>query len=190
MWLAHHKSHNPIQAQFLEWREWINSLSGSLKDLRFKLHGTIAKVTDDCERRQQFNTAIAAVMELLNQYDKTDTSGEDGRALAREVLENVLLLLAPITPHICDALWTELCGGSLWAQSWPQPDAAALVQDEVEIMVQVNGKLRDKITVPADADNAALEAAALASAGAQKFINGATPKKVVVVPKRLVNIVV
>ncbi len=169
------------------------TLSGSLKDLRFKLHATIAKVTDDYDRRQQFNTAIAAVMELLNQYDKTDTSGEHGQALAREVLENVLLLLAPITPHICEALWTELHpqpNAALWQQSWPQPDAAALVQTEVEMMVQVNGKLRDKITVAADADKDSIQAAALASAGAQKFTEGKTPKKVIVVPKRLVNIVV
>ena len=90
------------------------ALSGSLKDLRFKLHSTIAKVTDDYDRRQQFNTAIAAVMELLNQYDKTDTSGEHGQAVAREVLEAVVLLLSPIVPHICETLWGDLADGNLW----------------------------------------------------------------------------
>ena len=166
------------------------ALSGSLKDLRFKLHSTIAKVTDDYDRRQQFNTAIAAVMELLNQYDKTDTSGEHGQAVAREVLEAVVLLLSPIVPHICETLWGELAGGNLWQQSWPAVDNAALVQTEIEIRVQVNGKLRDKIQIAADAGEAAVKAAALATAGAQKFMEGKEPKKIVVVPKRLVNIVV
>ena len=166
------------------------ALSGSLKDLRFKLHSTIAKVTDDYDRRQQFNTAIAAVMELLNQYDKTDTSGEHGQTVAREVLEAVVLLLSPIVPHICETLWGELAGGNLWQQSWPAVDNAALVQTEIEIRVQVNGKLRDKIQIAADADEAAVKAAALATAGAQKFMEGKEPKKIVVVPKRLVNIVV
>ena len=166
------------------------ALSGSLKDLRFKLHSTIAKVTDDYDRRQQFNTAIAAVMELLNQYDKTDTAGELGQAVAREVLEAVVLLLSPIVPHICETLWGELAGGNLWQQSWPAVDNAALVQTEIEIRVQVNGKLRDKIQIAADADEAAVKAAALATAGAQKFMEGKAPKKIVVVPKRLVNIVV
>ena len=167
-----------------------DALSGSLKDLRFKLHSTIAKVTDDYDRRQQFNTAIAAVMELLNQYDKTDTAGELGQAVAREVLEAVVLLLSPIVPHICETLWGELAGGNLWQQSWPAVDNAALVQTEIEIRVQVNGKLRDKIQIAADADEAAVKAAALATAGAQKFMEGKEPKKIVVVPKRLVNIVV
>ena len=166
------------------------ALSGSLKDLRFKLHSTIAKVTDDYDRRQQFNTAIAAVMELQNQYDKTDTSGEHGQAVAREVLEAVVLLLSPIVPHICETLWGELAGGNLWQQIWPAVDNAALVQTEIEIRVQVNGKLRDKIQIAADADEAAVKAAALATAGAQKFMEGKEPKKIVVVPKRLVNIVV
>ena len=166
------------------------ALSGSLKDLRFKLHSTIAKVTDDYDRRQQFNTAIAAVMELLNQYDKTDTSGEHGQAVTREVLEAVVLLLSPIVPHICETLWGELAGGNLWQQSWPAVDNAALVQTEIEMMVQVNGKLRDKIQIAADADEAAVKAAALATAGAQKFMEGKEPKKIVVVPKRLVTIVV
>lgn len=166
------------------------TLSGSLKDLRFKLHSTIAKVTDDYDRRQQFNTAIAAVMELLNQYDKTDTSGEHGQSVAREVLEAVVLLLSPIVPHICETLWCELAGGNLWQQSWPAVDNAALVQTEIEMMVQVNGKLRDKIQIAADADEAAVKAAALATAGAQKFMEGKAPKKIIVVPKRLVNIVV
>ena len=166
-------------------------LSGSLKDLRFKLHSTIAKVTDDYDRRQQFNTAIAAVMELLNQYDKTDCANAEGKAVAREVLEAAVILLSPIVPHICETLWAELNAGSaLWQQAWLQPDPAALVQTEIELMVQVNGKLRDKILVAADASEDDIQAVALASAGAIKFMEGKAPKKVIVVPKRLVNIVV
>ena len=168
-----------------------DALSGSLKDLRFKLHSTIAKVTDDYDRRQQFNTAIAAVMELLNQYDKTDCANAEGKAVAREVLEAAVILLSPIVPHICETLWAELNAGSaLWQQAWLQPDPAALVQTEIELMVQVNGKLRDKILVAADAAEDDIKAAAFASAGAIKFMEGKTPKKVIVVPKRLVNIVV
>ena len=168
-----------------------DALSGSLKDLRFKLHSTIAKVTDDYDRRQQFNTAIAAVMELLNQYDKTDTASDAGKAVTREVLEATIILLSPIVPHICETLWAELNAGSaLWQQAWLQPDPAALVQTEMELMVQVNGKLRDKILVAADAAEDDIKAAAFASAGAIKFMEGKTPKKVIVVPKRLVNIVV
>ena len=168
-----------------------DALSGSLKDLRFKLHSTIAKVTDDYDRRQQFNTAIAAVMELLNQYDKTDCESAEGKAVAREVLEATIILLSPIVPHICETLWAELNAGSaLWQQAWLQPDPAALVQTEMELMVQVNGKLRDKILVAADAAEDDIKAAAFASAGAIKFMEGKTPKKVIVVPKRLVNIVV
>ena len=172
-----------------------NSLSGSLKELRFKLHSTIAKVTDDYDRRQQFNTAIAAVMELLNQYDATAKNGAfaeaHGREVAQETLETVLLLLWPIVPHICENLWEQLReGGNVWQQPWPKADPAALVQTEMEMMVQVNGKLRDKITVPAEADKATIEAAALATAGAQKFMEGKAPKKIIVVLKRLVNIVV
>ena len=167
-----------------------DGLSKELKDLRHKLHATTAKVSDDYGRRQQFNTAIAAVMELLNQYDKTDTGGEQGRAVAQEVLETAVRLLWPIVPHICETLWSELNGVKLWEAGWPTVDDAALVKSEIEVMVQVNGKLRGKITVAADASKADLEAAALANEGAVKFMEGKPAKKIIVVPGRLVNIVV
>ena len=167
-----------------------DGLSKELKDLRHKLHSTIAKVSDDYGRRQQFNTAIAAVMELLNQYDKTDTGSEQGRAVAQEVLETAVRLLWPIVPHICETLWSELNGAKLWEAGWPTVDEAALVKSEIEVMVQVNGKLRGKITVAADASKADLEAAALANEGAVKFMEGKPAKKIIVVPGRLVNIVV
>ena len=171
-------------------------LSKELKDLRHKLHSTIAKVSDDYGRRQQFNTAIAATMELLNQYDACvkngDCTNDQGRAVAQEVLEATVRLLWPIVPHICESLWQTLRGAdtALWQAAWPQVDKAALVKSEIDIMVQVNGKLRDKITVAADAAKEAIEAAAIATEGAQKFLNGNTPKKIIVVPGRLVNIVV
>ncbi len=172
-----------------------DALGKELKDLRHKLHSTIAKVSDDYDRRQQFNTAIAAVMELLNQFDSCnrngDTSGEQGRAVAQEVLEAAVRLLWPIVPHICEALWSELRPSeTLWAAGWPQADEAALVKSEIEIMVQVNGKLRGKITVAADAPKGDIEAAALATEGAVKFMEGKPAKKIIVVPGRLVNIVV
>ena len=167
-----------------------DGLSKELKDLRHKLHSTIAKVSDDYGRRQQFNTAIAAVMELLNQYDKTDTGSEQGRAVAQEVLETAVRLLWPIVPHICETLWSELNSAKLWEAGWPTVDEAALVKSEIEVMVQVNGKLRGKITVAADASKADLEAAALANEGAVKFMEGKPAKKIIVVPGRLVNIVV
>ena len=167
-----------------------DGLSKELKDLRHKLHSTIAKVSDDYGRRQQFNTAIAAVMELLNQYDKTDTGSEQGRAVAQEVLETAVRLLWPIVPHICETLWSELNSAKLWEAGWPTVDEAALVKSEIEVMVQVNGKLRGKITVAADASKADLEAAALATEGAVKFMEGKPAKKIIVVPGRLVNIVV
>jgi len=167
-----------------------DDLSKELKDLRHKLHSTIAKVSDDYGRRQQFNTAIAAVMELLNQYDKTDTGSEQGRAVAQEVLETAVRLLWPIVPHICETLWSELNSAKLWEAGWPTVDEAALVKSEIEVMVQVNGKLRGKITVAADASKADLEAAALANEGSVKFMEGKPAKKIIVVPGRLVNIVV
>ncbi|WP_066568930.1 leucine--tRNA ligase [Snodgrassella sp. CFCC 13594] len=166
-------------------------LAPALKDLRRKLHQTIVKVSDDYGRRQQFNTAIAAIMELLNQYDKTDCQDEVGRAVAQEVLEALLRLLWPIAPHACEALWNHLQPKqALWDAAWPEVDDAALVQDEITLVVQVNGKLRGKITVAADAASGDIEAAALAEPGAQRFIEGKSPRKIIVVPGRLVNIVV
>ncbi|EEG10040.1 leucine--tRNA ligase [Pseudogulbenkiania ferrooxidans] len=166
-------------------------LDAGLKELRFKLHGTIQKVADDYGRRQQFNTAIAAVMELLNTYDKADRSSDAGRAVAQEVLEAAVILLSPIVPHITDALWNALQPGSeLLAQAWPKVDEAALVKSEIELMVQVNGKLRGSVTVAADAAKDAIEAAAMANDNVQKFMEGKPAKKVIVVPGRLVNIVV
>ena len=166
-------------------------LNASQKELRFKLHSTIQKVADDYGRRLQFNTAIAAVMELLNTLDKADTSGDVGRAVAQEVLEAVTVLLSPIVPHITEAIWSELRPGTeLLAQAWPQVDESALVKSEIELMVQVCGKLRGSVTVAADAGKDVIEAAALAHDNVIKFMEGKPAKKIIVVPGRLVNIVV
>jgi leucyl-tRNA synthetase len=163
-------------------------LPEAAKTLRRQLHQTIQKVGDDIERRKQFNTAIAAVMELMNALAKLDGDDSVTRSVRQEVLEAAVSLLAPIVPHISEALYAELRPGA--ALSWPAVDEAALVQDEIEIMLQVNGKLRGQIRVAAAADKAAIEAAALGSEAAQKYLEGQPPKKVVVVPGRLVNIVV
>ena len=166
-------------------------LSLQLKELRFKLHKTIDKVADDYGRRLQFNTAIAAVRELLNLYGDLDDGSPAARAVAQEVLEDAILLLAPIVPHICTALWQELRPGTrLIDQPWPAVDAAALVQDSIELVVQVNGKLRGHVQVPASASREQIEAMALQNEAVQKFMGGQKPKKVVVVPGRLVNVVV
>ncbi|MDD5240886.1 MAG: leucine--tRNA ligase [Sulfuricella sp.] len=166
-------------------------LPAGLKALRFQLHSTIQKVGDDYGRRQQFNTAIAAVMELMNALAKSDDASPNGRAVMQEALEAVVVLLAPIVPHACQALWAELKpGANLLDAAWPTVDDTALVQDEIEIMLQVNGKLRGSITVARDASKEAIEQLALASPNVQKFMDGKPAKKVVVVPGRLVNVVV
>jgi leucyl-tRNA synthetase len=166
-------------------------VSEQLKELRFKLHKTIDKVADDYGRRMQFNTAIAAVRELLNLYGDGKDHGPAARAVAQEVLEDSVLMLAPIVPHVATALWRELRPGTrLIDQPWPSVDKAALVQDTNELVVQVNGKLRGHIRVASSATREQIEAAALSSEAVIKFLNGQKPKKVVVVPGRLVNVVV
>ena len=168
-----------------------NDVDGELKALRFQLHQTIAKVSDDLGRRHTFNTAIAAVMELMNALGKLHDPSPAARNLMQESLEKIVLLLSPIVPHICHALWRELRPGTeLLDQRWPQADSAALVQDEIELVVQVNGKLRGQICVARDTKREVIERLALESDQVQKFIAGKTVKKVVLVPGRLVNIVV
>jgi leucyl-tRNA synthetase len=159
-----------------------------VKTLRRQLHQTIQKVSDDVERRKQFNTAIAANMELMNALVKLEGDDTATRSVRQEVLEGVTAMLAPIVPHICEALYAELKPGA--ALVWPVVDESALVQDEIELVVQVNGKLRGQIRVPAAADKATIEAMALANESVLKHTEGKPPKKVVVVPGRLVNIVV
>ncbi|OYV28610.1 MAG: leucine--tRNA ligase, partial [Halothiobacillus sp. 20-54-6] len=171
------------------------ALSDEAKALWRKLHETIARVTDDIEKRQTFNTVIAANMELFNELNKFDAGDAAASALITEVLQGMVRMLAPIVPHICHALWPEV-GGQMLSKGlvidapWPLVDPSALVRDEIELMVQVNGKLRGKVCVPAAADKAQQEAAALANAVVQRHLEGHTIKKVIVVPGRLINIVV
>ena len=166
-------------------------LADELKSFRRQLHQTIGKVADDYGRRKQFNTAIAAVMELLNAYAKLPADSASVRAVRQEALEAVALLLYPIVPHVCEALYAELRPGqSAGTQSFPKVDQTALVQDEIELMLQINGKLRGSLRVAATADKPLIEAAALASEVAVKHLDGKAPKKLIVVPGRLVNIVV
>jgi leucyl-tRNA synthetase len=167
-----------------------DSLSPAQRDLRRKAHETIAKVSDDYGRRQTFNTAIAAVMELCNDISRFEDDSDSGRAVVHEALHAVARMLCPIVPHICHHLWQRLGeSGDVMYAPWPEVDEAALVRDSVEIVVQVNGKVRARMEVPADADREALEAAAMAQENARRFIADKTVRKVIVVPGKLVNIV-
>ena len=167
----------------------IGELDKAQKNLRRKTHETIGKVDDDYGRRQTFNTAIAAVMELCNEVSKLDTSSANGLAVEREALQAALLLLCPIVPHATEHLWRELCGEDIILARWPLVDSAALSRDELEIVVQVNGKVRAKLSVAVDADKETLEAAALAEENVIRFIEEKTVRKVIVVPGKLVNVV-
>jgi leucyl-tRNA synthetase len=170
---------------------WSGELSPELKALRNQLHRTIDKVGDDYGRRKQFNTAIAAVMELLNSYAKLSDKSAAGRAVAQELLQAVTLILSPIVPHIASTLWEALRTGSkLSDQPWPSVDAAALKQEEIELVIQVNGKLRGNFRVPARASREDVEELARGHESVLRCVGNAAIKKIVVVPGRLVNIVV
>ncbi len=169
----------------------LKTYSPELKSLRFQLHQTIVKVSDDLDRRHTFNTAIAAVMELMNGLAKAQGPEPVSRSLMQEALEAIVLMLSPIVPHICHTLWQELRPDTqLFDQPWPQADSSALVQDEIKLIVQVNGKLRSQIQVARDAERTIIERTALDDNQVKKFINGQAIKKVIVVPGRLVNIVI
>ena len=166
------------------------ALNDAQKAIRRQVHETLRKVTDDMGRRYTFNTAIAANMELLNALAKFDDAGAQGRAVRQEAFELVTLMLAPIVPHICEQLWRALGHEGLVATAaWPRFDESALAQDAIEMVVQVNGRLRGKITVPVDADQAAIQDAALADTNVQRFLEGKPARKVIVVPRKLINIV-
>ena len=171
------------------------ALNDAQKAVRLKTHGTIQKVTDDYDRRQIFNTAIAAVMELYNDVSRfaADNDIHDGgqnQAVFQEAVSAIVLLLAPIVPHMSHVLWNHLGHeGAVIDAAWPGHDESALVKDSIQIVVQVNGKLRAKLDVAADISREAMEAAARADTNVQKFTDGLTVRKVIVVPGKLVNIV-
>ena len=159
------------------------------KSLRRKLHETLKSVTYDFDN-VGFNTIISSLMELMNEMYKARKEGAIGTPEWDEAMETYLLMLAPVAPHIAEELWERMGNEySIHTQTWPEVDESAIVVDEVSIGVQVNGKVRDRITLPADADEATVKAAALASENVQKFLEGKEPRKVIVIKGRLVNIV-
>ncbi len=166
-----------------------SALNADQKALRRDVHKTIAKVTDDVARRQTFNTAIAAIMELMNKLTKAPMTEAQDRAILDEALKAITLMLYPITPHICFEMWVALGQSNIDTASWPTYDEAALVEDEKLIVLQVNGKLRGKLTVAADATQQQVEALGMQDENVQKFIDGLTVRKVIYVPGKLLNIV-
>ena len=168
----------------------LSALSSEEKAVRCQIHETTQKVSDDIGRRYTFNTAIAANMELLNTLSRAKDSPQM-RAVIREGLDAVVLMLSPIVPHISQELW-QLLGheGQVMDASWPVVDKAALVRDEVTLVIQVNGKVRARLNVAADLDKEAVETLALSEPNVQKFTEEKTIRKIIVVPKKLVNIVV
>jgi leucyl-tRNA synthetase len=180
-----HVSAGPVTA------EDFGALAAADKDLRRSAHQTLAKVKDDIGRRQVFNTAIAAVMELLNAIGRHTGEGAAARAVRQEALEIAVMCLAPIVPHICHALWQSLGHAApLYAERWREADPTALVQDLVEVVVQVNGKLRGKVSVAADADEATVREAAVANPDVAKVVADQPIKKFVYVRGKLANVVV
>jgi leucyl-tRNA synthetase len=168
-----------------------SNLNSDQKNARRKIHETIEKVNDDIGRRYTFNTAIAAVMEMINVLMKLDETDQTNRAILQEGLENTLLLLAPIVPHITQALWTEIGkDGLIMDATWPAVDQDALIKDEIEIIIQVNGKLRGKIMVSLNSSNEEIKDLALSNENAIRFIDGKQIKKTIVIPGKLVNIVI
>jgi leucyl-tRNA synthetase len=167
------------------------SLTPGQRDLRRQVHETLAKVTVDIGRRRTFNTAIAAVMELMNSLARFDDRSPQGRAVMQEALETVVLVLQPVVPHACHALWRELGHeGPVVEERWPVVDESALERDTIEVVVQVNGKLRGRVTVPSGAGESEVRDAALADANVQKFMEGRPVRKFVYVPGKLANVVV
>ncbi len=166
-------------------------LDGAAFELRRQAHQTLAKITDDIGRRRTFNTAIAATMELLNAVSKLDSDAPQGRAVTQEALEIAVICLSPMVPHITHALWRALGHErAVIDEPWPAVDESALASATLEIVVQVNGKLRGRVNVPSAADDEQLRSAALADDAVKKFIAAATIRKVIVVPGKLVNVVV
>ena len=169
----------------------LESLSEAQKAMRLKLHETVRKVGDDFGRRLTFNTAIAANMELLNAVSRFDDDSAASRAIRQEVFDHMVLMLSPIIPHICHRLWQDLGHESLIIDhAWPEADESALVVDTIEMVIQVNGKLRGKMRVAADADRELCEATARANEQVKRFLDDAPIRKVIVVPGKLVNIVI
>jgi leucyl-tRNA synthetase len=158
--------------------------------LRRKLHQTLRQVTRDFEQFQ-FNTIVSGLMELMNEMYKAREAGAAGTPEWNEALDIYLRMMAPVCPHITEELWARLGKPySIHTQSWPQVDEAAAAEDEITVAVQINGKLRDRVQVPAGSSEEAIKSAALAAPAVQKHLEGKAPKKVIVAGGKLVNIVV
>lgn len=187
LWAMVHKHAEGGSAPVLD----VAALDAGQKAMRRKTHQTIGKVGDDYDRRHAFNTAIAAVMELLNSLAKFDDASGQGRAVRQEALQAVVLLLNPITPHACHVMWQVLGNAEtlLEDQPFPQVDSSALVKDSLTLAVQVNGKLRGTIEVAADASREQVEARAKEEPNTVKFLDGKEIRKVIIVPGKIVNIV-
>ena len=169
----------------------ISALNNEQKTLRRELHKTIAKVSDDIGRRYTFNTAIAAVMELSNKLQKASLATELDRAVMQEAVLALLQLLNPITPHVAQYLWSQLGQSQSIEQTpWPVADEAAMVEDEKLVVVQVNGKVRGKVTVAADATEEAVLAMAKTDDNVNRHLEGVSVRKVIYVPGKLLNLVV
>ena len=161
------------------------------KTLRYKTHTTIMKVTDDIGRRYKFNTAIASVMELLNAINKFNDDTQAGKVVIQEALESIVLLLSPITPHICHALWSELGHKeALIYSSWPEIDKSVIIKDEVEIIIQVNGKLRSRMTIDINTSQETVESMVIADENILRYIDEKLIKKMIYIKGKLVNVVV
>jgi len=168
-----------------------DNLSDKQKGLMRKTHQTIAKVSDDIGRRYTFNTAIAAVMELVNELNAFEINDDVDKKVVKEAIKAIILLLSPIVPHICNRLWLDLgYDSSIINESWPTHDPELMLQETVEIVIQVNGKLRSKITVDHSIDDKALEELVMIDEKIKKHTDGQTVKKIIIVPKKLVNIVI
>jgi leucyl-tRNA synthetase len=169
----------------------VAALSDAGRDLRRKTHETLQRADDDYGRRLQFNTVVSAVHELVNSVSRAPLDGACDRAAAHEALKAAVLVLSPIAPHICQTLWETLGEpGLLVSMRWPAVDSSALVQDTIELVVQVNGKVRGRVDLPADVSEDQAREAALGNENVARFIDGKTVRKVIMVPGKLLNIVV
>ncbi|TCT17442.1 leucyl-tRNA synthetase [Bibersteinia trehalosi] len=184
--LAYEYNQNPASVELD-----VSALTKAQKELRREVHKTIAKVSDDIGRRQTFNTAIAAIMELMNKLTKAELAGDQDKAVMKEALSAVIRMLYPITPHICFELWNDLgFEGTIDFAEWVQADESAMVEDEKLIVVQVNGKVRGKVTVPATATQEEIKAAALADENVQKFLENMEVVKEIYVPLKMFSFAV
>ncbi|QDD06580.1 leucine--tRNA ligase [Candidatus Methylopumilus planktonicus] len=186
LWKAVYDHH--AKGKIVPYKE--GELTAQTKNLRFELHQTIQKITDDIQRRHSFNTAISSVMELMNTFAKVE--GEDAITVSvkQEVIQNVILLLNPFVPHICHALWDHLFNTAIDQEVWPKADSSALIKSEYEMVIQVNGKLRGNMLVSADLTQKDIELMALENEDVKRFISlESKVKKLIFVPKKLINIV-